>query len=89
MEYEIRTTKWFKNTFSLMKWKEFLEGKGYQTIVIVRLQKGKPVYALYWNLSDKEKKEIEEGKYILKNESLMKAFDNRIMEEKDRWRKKK
>ena len=89
MNYEIRVTKWFKNPHSLLRWKAILEEKGYQTIVIVQLQKGKPVHALYRNLSDKEKKEIEEGKYILKNESLMKAFDNRIMEEKDRWRKKK
>ena len=84
--YPLRVTNWFCNKNDLMSWKKFLEGKGYDTLVVFRTLKKASLYALYRNLSFKEEKEIEAGEWVIRDESLKKAKLGVVLKESERWK---
>ena len=86
VNFPIRVSNWFCNKNLLMKWKEFLEAKGYSTLVVFRTLKKANLYALYRNLSLMEEKEIEAGQYVIRDESLKKAKNGVIIKESERWK---
>lgn len=82
----IRVTNFLSNARQLKSWKEFLEGKGFETIIVTK-EWGKNIhYALYRNLSLKEEKEIATGEYVIVDESLKKAKNGIALKESERWK---
>lgn len=84
--FPIQVTKFYKEVWHLYGWKKFLEGRGYETIVVVQEKLGHAVNALFRNLSAKEEKEMEGGKLVIRDCFLMKAKNFVALKEVDQWK---
>jgi hypothetical protein len=70
-EHVIQVTKWVKPEEALSNFKQFLEKKGYSTIIKSKKNtKGRSIFCLFRNLSEEEKQEINSNKWLLVNNSL-------------------
>lgn len=72
--FPIQVTKFLENRFALREWEIFLENKGYETSVREVYKKYKErnivFYALYRNLSAKERKELDSGMFKIRDSFL-------------------
>jgi hypothetical protein len=72
--FPVQVTKFLENRFALREWEIFLENKGYETSVreVHKKYKGRNIvfYALYRNLSAKERKELDSGMFKIRDSFL-------------------
>jgi hypothetical protein len=73
--FPITVTKFYPVRSRTASWKKFLEDAGIRTIYRERITKaGTKLYGLARQLTPKEKKEIEEGKYFIFDNFIYKAM---------------
>lgn len=85
--FPVRVTGFYRDTEELASWDEFLKNKGYETCILAQVIRGQTLHALCRSLSEKEEEEIARGCYVIKDESLMKAINGKIIKESDKWKK--
>ena len=73
--FPVQVTKFLENKSDLEEWDKFLQGKGYETSIreVHKNYKGRNMvfFALYRNLSNKERGEIDRGMYKIEDGFLM------------------
>ena len=85
-KFKIRVTNYYMTKKPLRKWKDFLEGKGFETDYKEKIVDGNSCYALMRTLTEREEKELELGLYILRDESLLLPLSEIRKREKNKRR---